>query len=371
MRKIHNTSPPNAPRFNGTLLPRPARYLLTKPENGRGLGNVPSSWNLNRLSSTRTAPATPELRGLGTGDGPPLRAAKVLAPPGETGAEEEHWGELALKEGKSEEAVGVLPAQMKLEVVVPQPAVREASIVLVVLEVAGPMLTEEEGAVQLDWQREEEVQEPTASWRREAAEALTTPATEVVHGEVPLGWTWSMKSLTPLTTAAKLALEEVSAGLQLKDWQEAQEAILTTAEEAEDVLPEVLELPAVLEQAQREDLSAHSLTLGDTGNLDLLRYQCRLDCAVSASHRRKSRQAGELLEGSRRYLVQRPLRCCFEVGLHLDPKEQAVLARLAASPYRELGGHPQPEGLKFSLLLSKPPAQIYHSSQPSSSGCLC
>lgn len=121
----------------------------------------------------------------------------------------------------------------------PQPAVRGASIVLVALEVAGPMLTEEEGAVPLDWQREEGVLEPMASWRREAAEVLTTPATEAVHGEVPLGWTWSMKSLTPLTTAAKLALEEVSAGLRLEDWQQAQEVILTTAEEAEDVLPEV------------------------------------------------------------------------------------------------------------------------------------
>jgi hypothetical protein len=117
--------------------------------------------------------------------------------------------------------------------------VREASIVLVALEAAGPMLPEEEGAVQLDWQREEGVLEPMASWRREAGEVLTTPATEAVHGEVPLGWTWSMKSLTPLTTAAKLALEEVSAGLRLEDWQQAQEVILTTAEEAEDVLPEV------------------------------------------------------------------------------------------------------------------------------------
>jgi hypothetical protein len=125
---------------------------------------------------------------------------------------------------------------------VPQPAVRGASIVLVALEVAGPMLTEEEGAVQLDWQREEGVLEPMASWRWEAAEVLTTRATEAVHGEVPLGWSLSMKSLTPLTpltTAAKLALEEVSAGLRLEDWQQAQEVILTTAEEAEDVLPEV------------------------------------------------------------------------------------------------------------------------------------
>jgi hypothetical protein len=127
----------------------------------------------------------------------------------------------------------------------------------------------------------------------------------------------------------------------------------------------------VLEQVQREDLPAHCPTLGDTGNLDLLRYQRRLDCAVSASQRRKSRQAGEQLEGSRSYLVQRLLRCCFVVGLHLDPKEQAVLAQLAVLPYREPGGHPQPEGLKFSLLLSKPTAQTYHSSQPSSSGRLC
>lgn len=43
------------------------------------------------------------------------QVAKALAPPGETGAEEEHWGELALKEGKSEEAVGVLPAPMQQE----------------------------------------------------------------------------------------------------------------------------------------------------------------------------------------------------------------------------------------------------------------
>lgn len=111
-------------------------------------------------------------------------------------------------------------------------------------------------------------------------------------------------------------------------------------------------------------------TLGDTANLDLLRYQRRLDCAVSASQRRKARQAGELLEGSRRYLVQMLLRCCFVVGLHLGPKEQVVLAQLAASPYRELGAHPQPAGLKSSLLLSKPTERTYHLSQPSSSECL-
>lgn len=64
--------PPNALKSNGTLLPRPARYLLTPAVNGRGFGKSPSFWNLNRVSSMCTIPCIPELRELVTGDGPPL-----------------------------------------------------------------------------------------------------------------------------------------------------------------------------------------------------------------------------------------------------------------------------------------------------------
>ena len=44
--------PLKALRSSGTLLPRPARYLRTSRVNGRGFGNNPSLWNLNRISST-------------------------------------------------------------------------------------------------------------------------------------------------------------------------------------------------------------------------------------------------------------------------------------------------------------------------------
>ncbi|KAL1836225.1 hypothetical protein VTK73DRAFT_5128 [Phialemonium thermophilum] len=44
--------PDSADRFNGTLLPRPARYLRGPPTKARGLGNLSSSTNRHRGSCT-------------------------------------------------------------------------------------------------------------------------------------------------------------------------------------------------------------------------------------------------------------------------------------------------------------------------------
>jgi hypothetical protein len=69
---MHSNQPLKAAKSNGTLLPLPARYLRSPPTKGRGLGSNPSPWNLNRLSSIRTAPFVEGLRELGAGDDPPL-----------------------------------------------------------------------------------------------------------------------------------------------------------------------------------------------------------------------------------------------------------------------------------------------------------
>lgn len=118
-----------------------------------------------------------------------------------------------------------------------------------------------------------------------------------------------------------------------------------------------------------EELTVHSPTLCDTGSLESLRYQHPLDCAVSASRRQKSRQAAEPMEGPSAHLALWLLHCCFAVGLQPDPKGQVVPARWVASPYREQGGPPQQEDLKYSLLLSILVARTYRSSQLSSSEC--
>lgn len=64
------TQPLSALKSRGTLLPRPARYLLSPPTNGRGLGKSPSPWNLNRGSSIRTGPILAEARRPDDGAGP-------------------------------------------------------------------------------------------------------------------------------------------------------------------------------------------------------------------------------------------------------------------------------------------------------------
>ncbi|KAJ2998092.1 hypothetical protein NUW58_g436 [Xylaria curta] len=52
-------------KSKGTLLPRPARYLLTPPPwNGRGLGSILSSTNFHRLSWTKNRSPPPVARGL-------------------------------------------------------------------------------------------------------------------------------------------------------------------------------------------------------------------------------------------------------------------------------------------------------------------
>lgn len=120
---------------------------------------------------------------------------------------------------------------------------------------------------------------------------------------------------------------------------------------------------------QREH-SPVSRPQSDMGSLDWLRYQRRLDCAISASRQQKARQVAELLEDSLRYPAQRLLRYYFVAGLHPVPKEQVVLTQ-AASPCREQGVRLQAEGLKYSLLLSKPAARTCHLSLPSSGECPC
>lgn len=60
--------------------------------------------------------------------------------------------------------------------------------------------------------------EPKVSWKRlEGEEVSLTLAKEVVHGEVLQGCFSPMKLSRPSTTVSTLALEEVSAGLQLTD----------------------------------------------------------------------------------------------------------------------------------------------------------